>query len=301
MDKDRDNIRGLYDKLIEEGMAPLAVKSSAKGDGETGGLEPSDLPADTASTTEVQKGTGAESAKKNVETPEEAEEKLSPVSKNKGTDKVAKKKVVTAIKDSVEPRKSFIDLYDQVMIKEEGEIEDPEYNDEAGDFPEPEGEVPLEGEAEAEAGTEMDEGEIYSQLSELFAQLASIKGAEIGAEVGAEAGAEEAGMEDGEMPEAAESVNKDGNTIKEMKSEPEPKEDTSDISARQLPVKLAGKGVDKKAPKKVAIKGNDKKRTGELEDAPEGYKHDKGMMAVKGDGPAHNVRKGSDPSFVETA
>ena len=112
---------------------------------------------------------------------------------DKGTKKTASKKEVTAIKDSVEPKKSFMDLFDQVMVNEEGEdIESPAYDDESGDFPETEGEVPVEGE-------EMGEGEIYSQLSDLFGQLAGLKGAELGA------GEEEAGMEgemEGEMPPA---------------------------------------------------------------------------------------------------
>ena len=281
MVKDRDQIRSLYENIIEEQLTPLAVQQSAKGDGETGGLKPDDLPADAASTTELQKGRGAEAA--DTKAPEEAEEKLSPVNKNKGTDKVAKKKQVTTIKDSVEPTKSFMDLFDQVMVKEEGEdIESPAYNDDQGDFPETENEAPVEG--------EMDEGAIYSQLADLFSQLASIKGDELGGEMGAE----------GEMEEpvpSAESVDEDGNPIEEMKSEPEPKELNADIKQRQLPTKLAGKGVTKGSSKKAASKGSDKKRTGELEDGPEGMKHDKSKFAVDGDGPIH---KAKNASFLES-
>jgi len=282
MDKDRDMIRGLYDKVIEEQITPLAVQKNATGDGETGGLTPDELPADTASTTEVQKGTGAENAK-GVDSPEEAEEKLSPVKADKGTKKTAKKKEVTAIKDSVEPKKSFMDLFDQVMIKEEGEIEDPAYDDEAGDFPEPE--------EEEEVPTEMDEGEIYSKLADLFGQLAEVKG------YGAEDMGAEAPVEDEMGGIAPESVDADGNPIEEMKSEPEPKELVADAEERMVPTKLAGKGVVKGATKKAAIKGNDKKRTGELEDGPEGLKHDKSKFAVKGEGPAH---KAKNASFLES-
>ena len=92
-------------------------------------------------------------------------------------------------------------------------------------------------------------------------------------------------------------VDADGNPIEEMKSEPEPKELVANSSERQLPTKLAGKGVTKGASKKAAIKGNDKKRTGELEDGPEGMKHDKSKFAVKGDGPVH---KAKNASFLES-
>ena len=292
MAKDRDNIRDLYDEIVEEAITPLAVQKSATGEGETGGLQPDELPADAASTTEVQKGTGPEAAK-DVEHAEEAEEKLSPVKADKGTKKTATSKKVTAIKDSVEPRKSFMDLFDQVMVNEEGgaDIESPskdEWDEAGGDFPEGGPEV------EDEVGAQMSEGEIYAQLSDLFGQLAEVKGSEVGGEMDAEADMDaEAGMED-EMPApAAESVK----TIDEMKSEPEPKEDHSNSSERQLPTKLAGKGVTKGATKKAHIKGNDKKRTGELEDAPEGMKHDKSKYAVKGEGPAH---KAKNASFLES-
>lgn len=293
--KDKDIMANLYDRIIVEQMTPLAVKSSAKGDGETGGLEPGDLPADASSTTEVQKGTGAGCAK-NVKAPEEAEEKLNPVNKNKGTDKTATKKQVTAIKDSVEPRKSFMDLYTSV-IKEEGEtdIESPAYSDEDGDFPETEGEI--EPDADAGMGGE-GEGEIYAQLSDLFAKLAEIKGAALG---GVETGEEDLGAGDelgtDDMPPAAEGVRRSGRTIEEMKSEPEPREFNADIKARQLPTKLAGKGVVKCSDKKAAVKGNDKSRTGELEDGPEGMKHDKSKYSVKGDGPIH---KAKNASFLES-
>ena len=106
--KDKDKMANLYGDIIEEQITPLAVKSSAKGNGKTGGLVPSDLPSDTASTKELQSGTGAENAN-DIDTPEEAEEKLSPVKKDKGTSKTASKKLVTTIKDSTE--KSFMDLY----------------------------------------------------------------------------------------------------------------------------------------------------------------------------------------------
>lgn len=297
MDRDRDSIRGLYDSLIQENITPLGVKKSATGDGETGGLEPGDLPADTASTTEVQKATGSENAK-DVKSPEEAEKKLNPVKKDKGTNVKATKKKVTSIKDSTEPRKSFMDLFDQVMVKEEeGDIEDPSWDAEAGDFPEPEGEM---GDEEG-LGEEMSEGEIYSQLADLFGQLASIKGADLGGmedDLGVE---DEMAMGD-EMGEgvpapAAESVKRKGKPIREFRSEPEPKEFSGDVKKRQLPTKLADKGVTKGPSKKAAVKGNDKKRTGELESGPEGFKHDKSKYAVKGDGPVHTAK---NSSFLES-
>jgi hypothetical protein len=276
MIKDKDIIAGLYDQIITENITPLAVKG---GDG----TKPGDLPSDAASTTETQKGTGSENAK-NITAPEEAEEKLNPVKKDKGTTKTASKKQVTAIKDSVEPKKSFMDLFDQVMVKEEGDgIEGSAYDDEQGDFPEPEGEVPVEDE-----GEELGEGEIYSQLSDLFSQLAGIKGAGMGEEE--EGLPPEEGMEG--MPE---SVDEYGNPIEEMKSEPEPKEFSGNSSERQLPTKLAGKGV-RASSRKAAAKGSDKKRTGELEDGPEGFKHDKSKFKVKGTGSAH---KGANASFLE--
>jgi hypothetical protein len=287
MAKDKDNMASLYETIIEEQMTPLAVQSSATSDGEAGGLTPDELPADAASTTEVQKGTGAENAK-DVDAPEEAEEKLSPVSKNKGTEKTAKKKTVT---ESDVPKKSFMDLFDQVMVKEaEGDegIESAGYDDAAGDFPETEGEVPVEGE-------ELGEGEIYAQLSDLFGQLAEVKGFAGAVEDEVEGDMGEEYGEEGAVPESVEEP------IGEAKSEPEPKEFSGNTTERQLPTKLAGKGVEKKAPKKAAVKGNDKKRTGELEDGPEGFKHDKSKFAVRGDGPIHTPRKGSDPSFVEAS
>lgn len=293
--RDRDNIRSLYEQLINENITPLAVKKSANGEGETGGLTPDELPSDAASTTEMQKGTGAENAK-DVPAREEAGEDLSPVKKDKGTMKTAKQKKVTSIKDSVEPRKSFMDLFDQVMVKEEeGDIESPAYNDEEGDFPETEEEIPAE-----EEGMD-DEGEIYSQLSDLFGRLAEIKGAGMAGEGDMEGLEDEmGGMEDemGNMPPTArqESVRARGKAISEMRSEPEPRELSANSSERQLPTKLAGKGVTKGSSKKAAMKGNDKKRTGELEDAPEGFKHDKSKYAVKGEGPIH---KAKNASFTE--
>lgn len=280
MIKDKDIIAGLYDQIITENITPLAVKG---GDG----TKPGDLPSDAASTTEVQKGTGSENAK-NITAPEEAEEKLNPVKKDKGTTKTASKKQVTAIKDSVQPKKSFMDLFDQVMVNEEGDgIESSSYDDDQGDFPEPEGEVPVEGEVE---GEELGEGEIYSQLSDLFGKLADIKGAGLGEDE--EGLAPEEGMEGMPTPE---SVDAYGNPIEEMRSEPEPKEFSGNSSERQLPTKLAGKGV-RASSGKAATKGSDKKRTGELEDAPEGFKHDKSKFKVKGTGSAH---KAANASFLE--
>jgi len=282
---DKDKIANLYVKLVEEKMTPLAVQSNATGAGETGGLKPGDLPADAASTTEVQKGTGAENAK-DITSPEEADAKLSPVSKNKGTNKTATKKTVT---ESDAPKKSFMDLFNFAMINED-DIESDGYDDDAGDFPEPEETVPVEGEMEEE----LDEGEIYSQLSELFGKLASIKGAELTGDEGMEPSPdEELGMDaNDDIPiSTEESVN----PIKEMKSQPEPEEFNSNISQLQAPRPLAGKGV-KVSSKKAAIKGSDKKRTGELETGPEGLKHDKSKFAVKGDGSAH---KANNASFVE--
>lgn len=285
MIKDKDKIANLYEQIIEEQMTPLAV---AGGDG----TKPGDLPADAASTTETQTGTGAENAK-DVKAPEEAEEKLSPVKKDKGTTKTATKKEVTAIKDSVEPKKSFMDLFNQVVVTEEdGAIDGEGYDDDAGDFPVPEEEVPVEGEGE------LSEGEIYSQLSDLFSQLASIKGGDMGMED------EMDGEMDGEMgPDMSEeipggeSVRARGRAIEEMKSEPEPKELVANSSERQLPTSLAGKGVKKPGSKKAATKGNDKKRTGELEDGPEGFKHDKSKFKVDGSGPVHGA---ANASFLES-
>ncbi len=279
--KDKQNMENLYEQLIEEQMTPLAVKG---GDG----TKPGELPSDTASTTETQNGTGAENAP-DVKTPEEAEEKLSPVSKDKGTTKTASKKEVTAIKDSVETKKSFMDLFDSVMIKEEegDAIDGNGYDDSDGDFPpKPEDEVPVED--------GMEEGEIYSQLSDLFGKLAEVKG--FGAE-------EEMGMDEEMPPDMSEEVpggesyHQDGTPVEEMKSEPEPKELVANSSERQLPTKLAGKGVTKGATKKAALKGNDKKRTGELEEGPEGFKHDKSKFTVQGQGPAH---KGKNASYLES-
>jgi hypothetical protein len=281
MIKDKDIIAGLYDQIITENITPLAVKG---GDG----TKPGDLPSDAASTTETQKGTGSENAK-NITAPEEAEEKLNPVKKDKGTTKTASKKQVTAIKDSVQPRKSFMELFDQVMVKEEGDgIEDSGYDDEQGDFPEPEGEVPVEGEVE-----ELGEGEIYSQLSDLFSQLAGIKGAGMGEEEDLES---EDGMEEMEgMEGMPESFDRYGNPIQEMRNEPEPREFSGNHSERQLPNKLAGNGV-RPSSGKAATKGSDKKRTGELEDAPAGFRHDKSKFRVKGTGSAH---KAANASFLE--
>jgi len=320
MDKDKDRMANLYGNIIEEQMAPLAVKSNAKGDGKTGGLEPGELPADTASTTEIQKGTGAENAK-GIKTPEEGEEKINPVKKDKGTTKTATKKTVT---ESDGPKASFMDLYNQV-IKEEGEdIESASYDDDVGDFPEPEGEVSPEGEGEGEMG----EGEIYTQLADLFGRLASIKGGDLGGEdeMGApedEMGAPEDGMGENVPEESvstlmdkrlrlAENVMRNPSryhrfqveharriirdTLEEAVSEPEPAELHSDISLLQLPRKLAGKGVTKGSSKAVA-KGTDKDRTGELETGPEGFKHDKSKFAVAGKGPIHSAK---NASFLES-
>jgi len=287
MDRDRDMMRSLYDTMINEAATPLAVKGSGAAV-KTGDLE--------GPTTEVQKKTGAENAK-DVKAPEEAGEKLSPVNKDKGTTVTAKKKEVTAIKDSVEPRKSFMDLFDQVMVREEdGDLES--IPAEEDDFPEPEGEV------EPEMGDEgeMDEGEIYSQLADLFGKLASMKGAGMGGmedEMGGdEMGDEMGGDEMGDMPApSVESVRRRGTPIREMKSEPEPKPFSGNSTERQLPTKLAAKGVVKGPTKTAAVKGNDKKRTGELEDAGDGLKHDKSKYAVQGDGPIH---KAKNASFLES-
>ena len=325
---DKDKIANLYEKLIEEKITPLAVQSNATGAGETGGLKPGDLPADAASTTEVQKGTGAENAK-DIPSPEEADAKLSPVSKNKGTNKTATKKTVT---ESDAPKKSFMDLFNFAMINED-DIESDAYDDEAGDFPEPEENVPVEDEMEED----LDEGEIYSQLSDLFGKLASIKGAELTGDEGMEPSPdEELGMDaDDDIPAGAdtgmgESTSEELTTLIEMRkrlakkvmkspnkyhkhqidkakkivkdtveeavSKPEPEELISDISQLQAPRPLAGKGVKKSSDKKAAIKGNDKKHTGELETGPEGLKHDKSKFAVKGDGPVH---KANNASFFE--
>jgi hypothetical protein len=266
----QDEIARLYERVIEEQMTPLAVKKTAKGDGETGALEPGELPADAASTTEVQSGTGAENAK-DVEAAEEAPEDISPVKKDKGTMKTATKKTVT---EAEAPRKSFTDLFDQVMISEEGEdIESPEYDDDLGDFPEDEEDVETEG--------PVDEGEIFSQLADLFSQLASIRGA------GEESYDEEP---EGELDDMEEPP------IGEAKSEPEPKVLQANSSERQLPTKLAGKGVKKGSSKAKTGEGG-RKRTGELEDAPEGFRHDKSKYAVNGEGPIH---KAKNASFLES-
>lgn len=330
--KDKEQIGSLYYQMIQEKLTPLAVEPNAKSDGESGGLKPGELPADTKSTGEIQKGTGAENVK-NVETPEEADEKINPVKKDKGTNKTATKKTVT---EADVPKKSFETLYNSVMLKED-DIESDSYDDETGDFPEPADNIPADGE-EGMEGAEMGEGEIYSQLSDLFGQLASLKGAELEPEVDPEMGNEEPdmGME-GETDATAnagggmgESTEEELNTLIEMRkrlakkvmkspdkydkdqvekakkicretveeavSKPEPEELISDISSLQAPRSLAGKGVDKPSNKTAAIKGNDKKRTGELEKGPEGFSHDKSKFAVKGDGPIH---KANNASFLE--
>jgi len=285
--KEKDVIGALYDSIIEEQLTPLAVNG---GDG----TKPGDLPSDTSSPTETQKGTGAENAK-GIKAPEEGEEKLSPVKKDKGTKKTASKRQVTTINDSTQPRKTFMELFDQVMIKEDDEgIESPDFNDDDGDFPETEEDIPSDRDSDRE---EMSEGDIYSQLSTLFGQLANIKGDGFNDDL-------DDGMDndlddldddlDDEVP-PTESVRRRGHTISEMKSEPEPKELGGSISNLQAPRKLGGKGV-KVSTGKAASRGSDKRHTGELEAGPEGMRHDKSKFTVKGTGSAH---KGNNASFVE--
>jgi len=264
-----------YEGMYSEEKKPMTVK----------GAGPAVKTGDIEKGKEKQKGQGTESpeVKKAAAKSEEAPADLSPA---KDFSAQASKPAKKVTGESTQMKKSFMDLFDEAMTITEAEapaIEDPNAFDEGeGDFAAagPEG---AEG-GEAAGG----EGEIYAQLADLFSQLAEIKGAGAGAEAAPEAGLEgDAGM----PPPTGESV------VAEMKSEPEPKEFSGDISKLQKG-SLGRSGVKVAGAKKAASKGNDKEKTGKLEDAPKGFTPaDKGMMKVSGSGPQH---KGGDSSFLES-
>ena len=278
----KDNLDKLYNDMLEEKVRPLNVPKSASGNGQTGGLTPGDLPADTGSTTAQQSGTGA--SKVSLKTPEEADSKLSPYKPKKSKKKSKKGNVM-------EKHKSFMELFDQVMVNEAEDIESPEYNDEMGDFPQRSGEGPLPDEGDEEMGGEMSEGEIYQQLSDLFSQLAELKG-------GAPAEDEEFGEEEGMGPEGAPpdeygqgGMPQQESTIAEMRSAPVPSKCTANSRKRMMPTSLSGKGVRVSSKKKKT--GSSRQRTGVPEGGPKTTRMDKSKFKVKGSGPAHTANNAS--------
>lgn len=172
---------------------------------------------------------------------------------------------------------TFQDLYDKVMISEEGEdLESAEYNDEMGDFP--------TGQDDEGLGDEMgEEGEdpfvqlanLFSQAADLFSQMSD----------------SEADMAAGEEDMMDEPIQGEG-PMGEATSEPEPKIAPDNTAKLKLPRKLAGTGVNvvkKKA--KGEISG---KHDGSLQAAPKGFQPgNKGMMKVNGTGAENKAKNAS--------
>ena len=237
------------------------------------------------------KNAGPENAD-GFEEAEEGPESLNPVKKSNK-------------KESAMENLTFQDLYRQI-IKEE-DIESMSYDDEVGDFPEEGGEGLDDEFGDEELGGEEVTVTLSSDQAEaLRAVVAQLDGGvedEFGAEddFGGDEFEDDMGMEDDmagipesrrlkvrarKLMEQAKRMARAARIV-EMKSEPEPKPHSSNIKSLQHPRKLAGVGV-KKAGGSASKKGSDKKRTGEIEDAPEGFKPaDKSQMKVKGSGPAH--------------
>jgi len=274
-----DKLADLYTTMISEAKQPTMT---------VGNMKMGDLPGQKPGVFPPKSGPdapGAKTMQKAVEAPVE----FSPV----------KGKKQKEVKESTNMSKSFQELYDNVI--NEKDIESPDYNEEIQDFPPTAGEeVPGEevpGEEDLEGGMEgeRDVASIVEDIKGLLDELVIAVGGSPAGEMGPE---DEMGAEEGE-PQFKESVKAEGKTIKEMKSEPEPKDFKAPISSLQLPGrKLGGTGV--KVPhKKMVIAAGGKKHTGEPEAAPKGFTPgDKGMMKVGGTGPAVN---GKDTSAFEEA
>jgi len=263
-----NSLEAAYSSIVTEAADKkgMTVKKTATGKGQTAGLVPGDLPADTKSAQEIQPGTGTDSKSvKGIKNPVKHETN------------VKSGKIETM---KTEAKKSFIEMYNEVMVNEVApDIGGPEFDQDKGDFPKADGEEGMDADMPTEEiPGESAEGDTFGQLADLFAQISDIFRT-----MTEEGGATEdqVGMDEpaGDMPP-------EGAPVGEAVSQPEPKEFNPSISGFQAPRKLAGKGVQTAPSSKASVKGNDKQKTGELEDAPKGEKK---SMKVDGSGAAHKA------------
>jgi len=258
----RDELTTQYEQMITE--ARDAAKGSIKKQSMTAGtIKQGELDGPTK---EIgPKGSGPEAADGSKKA-EEAPKNINPVDKKK------------KVKESTTMPQSFHELYNKVILKEVDDLESPEYNDNIGDFPAGEGEIPS-----IEDGDEMAEGDKFAQAADLFSQLADLfREMSPGTDTEEIPGDETLGGEPEVAPAMGEAV-----------SEPAPKEFKGNIKQFQAPNKLGISGV-KTSKGKANTSAGAKKRTGEMGVAPTGVKPgDKSFMKVGGSGPAASGKNAS--------
>jgi hypothetical protein len=266
----KDAIADAYEKMI------LTESDLSSKDNTVGNIKPDDDPA--IGDVDLVKG-GPDGA--DIKKPVDAGEKRSPVKPGVGKAEKPTKKVTQVAKESTVVKKSFMDLYKNVIS--EADIESPAYNDKQGDFPPAAGEEaaadPLSDEEALggdEGAAETDVVTLLQDIKDKFEQLISAFQAEEGTEEGMPSEDDMGGAVDPTMPPPP---------VGEAVSEPEPKILNKDGKSLQAQSNMKTTFVKKSTGK--AVQPAAKKRTGELDTAPKGTPVG-GSNKVAGKGPAHN-------------
>lgn len=285
----KDSLAELYEQKILTEASNLKTGMTVPGKGPAAQGKSAELEGDTKKV--GPKGSGPEAA--DVDKAEEAPKELNP-GKDKISTKPSTQKKVTQEKTEM-IKKSFMELYDQVMVKE-ADVEDPSlgYNDEQGDFPPAgaEGDVAPEDTSDGEDIVgESDPATILNDIKDKIDELIAALGGGTEEEIPGEEIPGEADASQVQPQVAPESVQHKGKPMGEAKNEPEPKEFNANITELQKR-KLGGKGVKTNTGKASETGISSKDRSGKMDNAPKGTPIG-GTMKVGGTGPAANAKNAS--------